>query len=55
MQDSSLNHLPQCKPLYKWEAYLLWKLMTKGKRLYKDIKARERDWDEEVEVGHGHG
>ena len=28
------------KPLHQWEAHLLWKLMTKGERLYKDIKAK---------------
>ena len=51
----------------------LWKLMTKGERLYKDMKALGekykdmkalgvqgyesfgRDWDKEVEFGHGHG
>ena len=38
MQDSSLNHLPQCKLLHQGEAHLLWKLMTKGERLYKDMK-----------------
>ena len=32
--------------------------MTKGERLYKDMKALgeiEGDCDKEVEVGHGHG
>ena len=38
-KDSSVNHLPHCKPLHQWEAHLLWKLMTKGKILYKDMKA----------------
>ena len=30
---------PKCIPLHQWEAHLLWKLMTKGERLYKDMKA----------------
>ena len=38
-KNSSHNYLSQCKPLYKWEAHLLWKLMIKGERLYKDMKA----------------
>ena len=46
---------PKCKPLHQWEAHLLWKLMTKGEILYKDMKSFGRDWDKEVEVGHGHG
>ena len=34
----------------------LCKLMTKGERLYKNMKALGgRDWNKEVEVGHGHG
>ena len=30
---------PKRIPLHQWEAHLLWKLMTKGERLYKDMKA----------------
>ena len=30
---------PKCKPLHQWEVHLLWKLMTKGDILYKDMKA----------------
>ena len=30
---------PKYIPLHQWEAHLLWKLMTKGERLYKDMKA----------------
>ena len=30
---------PKCIPLHQREAHLLWKLMTKGERLYKDMKA----------------
>ena len=51
-EDSSVNHLPQCNPLYQEEAHLLWKLMTKGEKLDKDIKMHHGG---EVEVGHGHG
>ena len=29
---------PKCIPLHQWETHLLWKLMTKGERLYKDMK-----------------
>ena len=44
-EDSSVSHLPQCNPLHQWEAHLLWKLMTKGERLYKDRKAFIRGRD----------
>ena len=33
MLDSSVNHLPQCNPLYQHEAHILWKLMTKEEKL----------------------
>ena len=36
---------PKCIPLHQWEAHLLWKLMTKGERLYKDMKAFIRGRD----------
>ena len=36
---------PKCKPLHQWEAHLLWKLMTKEERLYKDMKASTRERD----------
>ena len=50
MQDSSVNHLPQCNPLYQLEAHLLWKLMTKGEKL--EQRYINASWGE-VEVGHG--
>ena len=36
---------PKCIPLHQWEAHLLWKLMTKGEKLYKDMKAFIRGKD----------
>ena len=36
---------PEYIPLHQWEAHLLWKLMTKGERLYKDRKAFIRGRD----------
>ena len=36
---------PKCIPLHQWETHLLWKLMTKGERLYKDMKAFIRGRD----------
>ena len=36
---------PKCIPLHQWEAHLLWQLMTKGERLYKDMKAFIRGRD----------
>ena len=36
---------PKCIPLHQWETHLLWKLMTKGKRLYKYMKAFIRGRD----------
>ena len=38
MQDSSVNHLSLVPPFISSDAHLLWKLMTKGERLYKDMK-----------------
>ena len=39
---------PKCITLHQWEAHLLWKLMTKGERVYKDMKAyikrRDKIW-----------
>ena len=40
---------PKYIPLHQWEVHLLWKLMTKGERLYKDMKA----WLNGGEIGHG--
>ena len=34
-----LTIYPKCIPLHQWDAHLLWKLMTKGERLHKDMKA----------------
>ena len=51
---SSVNHIEP--PFVSSDSHLLWKLMTKGERLYKNMKALGgRDWNKEVEVGHGHG
>ena len=36
---------PKYIPLHQWEAHLLWKLMTKGERLDKDMKASIRGRD----------
>ena len=49
-KDSSLHHLPQCKPLHQWEAHILWKLMTKGGdctkiwKLWERLRQRSRGW-----------
>ena len=48
MLDSSVNHLSLEQPFVSRDAHLLWKLMIKGERLHKDMKALG-------EIGYGHG
>jgi hypothetical protein len=49
-KDSTLIHLPLVPPFVSKEAYLLWKLMTKGERLEQRYEYGER-----LRLEHGHG
>ena len=52
MQDSSVNRLPQCNPLYQKRHTFLWKLMTKGERLKQRY---EMHHGEKKKLGMGNG
>ena len=55
MQDSSLNHLPQIQIFTSMRSTPFMEIDDKGGEIVQRYESFGRDYNKEVEVGHGHG
>ena len=55
MQDSIFNHLPQMQTFASMRSTPFMEIDDKGGEIVQRYESFGRDWDKEVEVGHGRG